>query len=229
MGFAPLDRPPFGAAFLLLARCYTTAMAARTFVYIDGFNLYHAIDDLGEPHLKWVNLWELSTKLLRGSQQLLTVKYFTAYATWRPASYRRHQRYVAALEACHVTPVIGRFKAKWVRCHARCRRTYVTHEEKETDVNIGVHLMADALKDRFDRALIISADTDLNSAVLLARAEAPGKRIDLVAPPGRKGRNSAALFEVTRGKVRSSLLPAQIQRPTGQIINRPPEYDPPTT
>jgi uncharacterized LabA/DUF88 family protein len=202
-------------------------MPVRTIVYIDGFNLYHAIDDLGEPHLKWVDLWALSEKLLRGDQLLVGVKYFTAYATWRAASYRRHQRYIAALEARGVSPIIGRFKAKMVRCHARCRQTYVTHEEKETDVNIGVHLMADALKDRFDRALVISADTDLNSAVALTRSEVVGKRIDLVAPPGRKGRNSAALFEVTKGKVRQSLLPAQVQRTDGRTINRPTEYDPP--
>jgi uncharacterized LabA/DUF88 family protein len=202
-------------------------MPARTIVYIDGFNLYHALDDLGEPHLKWVNLWALAEKLLVGDQQLVAVKYFTAYATWRPASYRRHQRYVRALESCGVTPVIGRFKAKLVRCHAKCRRNYLTHEEKETDVNIGVHLMADALTDRLDRALVVSADTDLNSAVALTRIEAAGKRIDLVAPPGRKGRNSLALFEITKGKVRSSLLPAQIQHADGKIVNRPPDYDPP--
>lgn len=204
-------------------------MVSRTIAYIDGFNLYHAIDDLREPHLKWVDLWALSETLLRRDQQLAAVKYFTAYATWRPGSYRRHQRYVAALEARGVTPVIGRFKAKSVRCHASCGQTYVTHEEKETDVNIGVHLMADALQDRFDRALVISADTDLNSAVALTRAEAAGKRIDLVAPPGRKGRNSAALFEVTKGKIRKSLLPAEIQRAHGQIVHRPTEYDPPIT
>ena len=201
-------------------------MATRTIVYIDGFNLYHAVDDLREPRLKWLDLWSLSEKLLRGDQQLVAVKYFTAYAKWRHVSYRRHQRYVAALEARGVTPIIGRFKAKTVQCHAKCRQTYVTHEEKETDVNIGVHLMADALKDRFDRALIISADTDLNSAVALARFEAPGKRIDLVAPPARMGRNSAALFEVTKGKVRHSLLPAQIQLSDGRTIIRPVEYDP---
>lgn len=201
-------------------------MPLRTIVYIDGFNLYHAIDDLRESHLKWVDLWTLSEKLLRGDQRLVAVKYFTAYATWRPQSYRRHQRYVAALEARGVTPIIGRFKRKTVRCH-NCRQTYVTHEEKETDVNIGVHLLSDALRDRFDRALVISADTDLNSAVTLARLEAPLKRIDLVAPPSRKGRNSAALFEITKGRVRSSLLPDQVATEDGRAIRRPPEYDPP--
>lgn len=28
------------------------AVSLRAAVYIDGFNLYHAIDDLKEPHLK---------------------------------------------------------------------------------------------------------------------------------------------------------------------------------
>ena len=202
-------------------------MPTRTIVYIDGFNLYHALDDLGENHLKWLNLWSLSEKLLRGDQELTAVKYFTAYATWRMASYRRHQRYVQALEANGVTPIIGRFKAKTVRCQARCRQVYTTHEEKETDVNIGVHLVADALQDRFDRALVVSADTDLNSAVELARQEAPGKRIELVAPPGRKNRNSAALFEITKGRVRTSLLPDQIPLQDGKVVVRPPSYDPP--
>lgn len=203
-------------------------MVTRAIVYIDGFNLYHAIDDLGEAHLKWLDLWSLSEKLLHPDQTLIAVKYFTAYATWRPQSYRRHQRYVAALEACGVTPIIGRFKRKTVHCRARCQQTYFTHEEKETDVNIGVHLVADALRDRFERALVISADTDLNSAVLLARAEAPEKRVDLVAPPNRMGRNSKALFEVTKGRVRSSLLPAQVARGDGRTVERPAEYAPPT-
>lgn len=199
----------------------------RVAVYVDGFNLYHALDDLGEEHLKWLDLWSLSNKLLRPNETLHDVKYFTAYATWRPQSYRRHERYVAALTVQGVTPIIGRFKAKTVRCKAACRQEYLTHEEKETDVNIGVHLMADALAGRFDRALIISADTDLNAAVTLTRTEAPKTRIDIVAPPKRKNRNSAALFEITKGKVRASLLPAEIELPDGKKVLRPTPYDPP--
>lgn len=202
-------------------------MTTRAIVYIDGFNLYHAIDDLGEPHLKWLDLWTLSQKLLLQNQELVEVKYFTAYATWRADSYRRHQRYVAALESVGVTPIVGHFKSKSVRCRAACRQLFTTHEEKETDVNIGVHLIADAIRDRFDRAIVLSADTDLNSAVALARSESPGKRIDIVAPPGRKNRNSAALFEATKGRVRTSLLPGSINLSGGRVITRPVQYDPP--
>ena len=198
----------------------------RVAVYVDGFNLYHALDDLNEPSLKWLDLWALSEKLVRNDEAVSTVKYFTAYATWREQSYRRHQRYVQALETHRVTPIIGHFKRKTVRCAATCRELYETHEEKETDVNIGVHLVADALTDQFDRALIVSADTDLNAAAQLVRTHVPDKQIHIVAPPGRKGRNSSALFEITKGKVRASLLPQQVQLQNGRMVERPAAYDP---
>jgi uncharacterized LabA/DUF88 family protein len=197
----------------------------RVSVYIDGFNLYHALDELRENHLKWLDLWALSETLVRPGERVREVKYFSAYAKWREASYRRHQRYVAALQSRGIIFVEGHFKLKSARCKS-CGTTYRTHEEKETDVNIGVHLMADALKGRFDRALVVSADTDLNQAVALVRSEAPGKRVDMIAPPGRRGRNSSSLFEISVGRLRRSLLPAHI--PVGRrTIVRPKEYDPP--
>jgi uncharacterized LabA/DUF88 family protein len=197
----------------------------RVSVFVDGFNLYHALDGLGANHLKWLDLWALSETLLRSNEDLRCVKYFSAYAKWRPSSYRRHQRYVQALEARNVNFIEGRFKEKPSQCR-RCGIRYMAHEEKETDVNIGVHLMADGLKNRYDRALVISADTDLNEAVVLARAETTDKQIDIVAPPRRKGRNSNALFEITMGRIRRSLLPAQMMF-DGKTILRPTEYDPP--
>ena len=203
-------------------------MSKRVFIYVDGFNLYHAIDDLNQDHLKWLNLWALGTELLPqdGSESLVSVKYFSAYATWRPQSYRLHQRYVAALKAHGVTVVMGRFKEKRTKCRS-CGRTFMSHEEKETDVNIGAHLMADGLSCRYDRALVVSADTDLNGVVELARAET-GKLIQIVAPPGRKGRNRASTFEITKGRVRRSLLPEQCTH-EGRMIVRPSKYDPPAS
>lgn len=139
--------------------------------------------------------------------------------------YRRHQRYVGALQAHGVTFIEGRFKEKPMKCKS-CGTEYIAHEEKETDVNIGVHLMADGIKGRFDRAIVISADTDLNEAVNLARKEAPSTRVDIVAPPNRKGRNSIALFEITLGRIRRSLLPETVEY-QGETIYRPQQYAPP--
>ena len=67
----------------------------RVAAFIDGFNLYHAILNLRAPHLKWLDLWALSDAfVLRRTQLLTDVYYFSAYATWLPGAYRRHRTYV---------------------------------------------------------------------------------------------------------------------------------------
>lgn len=195
-------------------------------VYIDGFNLYHAIDDLSDNSLKWVNLKLLSENILNKYQILHTVKYFSAYATWRPDAYKRHRDFVAANEAQGVEVIMGRFKAREIQCKASCQQIFWTHEEKETDVNIGAHLIADTLQDKFDTALVISADTDLSAVMDLARELSQNKkRICAVAPPKRmsKARELNHLFEITKGKIRASLLPQEVQTPGGVVV-RPIEY-----
>jgi hypothetical protein len=42
----------------------------RVSFYIDGFNLYHAIDELGDDRLKWLNLTSLCQSFLRPGDQL---------------------------------------------------------------------------------------------------------------------------------------------------------------
>ena len=63
--------------------CYSTGMSKkfRVNVYIDGFNLYHAINELGDDTLKWVDVRLLSENILNKYQTLNKVKYFSAYAT----------------------------------------------------------------------------------------------------------------------------------------------------
>ena len=181
----------------------------RVSVYVDGFNLYYAIRELKKNHLKWVDIWALSETLVRADESVSVVKYFSAYAKWNDPSYRRHQRYVDALELKGVNFIEGNFKKKTCKCRI-CKNSYQTHEEKETDVNIGAHLLADACLDRFDRALVISADSDLNQAVNLAKNETTNKQIDIISPPGRKRRNSAAVYEIPKSKLEKTLFSPEI-------------------
>ena len=41
---------------------------SRVAIYIDGFNLYHSIDELKRPQLKWLNLWALSELIVRDDE-----------------------------------------------------------------------------------------------------------------------------------------------------------------
>lgn len=198
---------------------------SRVIVYVDGFNLYHAINDLKDNSLKWLCLRSLSESLLRNGEELQSVKYFSAYATWRPQSYARHRSYVDALKAEGVRCIMGKFKERKMECRS-CHVQYSRHEEKETDVNIAIHLIRDTFESNFDRAVVISADSDMRSAVAMAREISGTKKIDVVAPPKRitRARALEPIYEIPVSKVRSSRLRDSYQISNGRIVEAPSSY-----
>lgn len=210
----------------------------RVTAFIDGFNLYHALEDQRLPHLKWVDLRRLCAVFAPGPDHVLgSVYYFSAFATWRPEAFARHRTFVAALEALGVTPVMGAFKEKDRACRT-CGSAWKHHEEKETDVNIALYLLRDAYQDAFDRALIISGDSDLAPAVRMVRQHFPLKDVRIIAPFGRPYSmdlvNAAGGTDAAR-KMRlihleRSLLPGVVFDASGKLVARRPEkYAPPTS
>jgi hypothetical protein len=142
-------------------------------VYIDGFNLYHALLRFGDNKVKWLDLNALSHRLISPkSEKVQSIFYFSAFARWLPAKRARHEIYVKALEARGVTCVLGHFKNKDRKC-IPCGATWSAHEEKETDVSIGISLVNDAYKQRYERAYLVTRDSDLMPAVRMIRAEFP--------------------------------------------------------
>lgn len=207
--------------------------SGRVVAFVDGFNLYHAIARLERPHLKWVDLRRLFQRYLRpASETLIGVYYFSAYAEWLPDARRRHRTYVAALVTTGVAPVIGKFRTKDRWCQ-RCRRASLGHEEKETDVNIALHLLDGGYRDGFDHALLVSRDSDLIPAVRMFRERFPEKRLTIVAPPLRG--HSAEMIRWATGKTKirvehleQSLFPEEVRDSTGALVaTRPAEYEPP--
>jgi hypothetical protein len=43
----------------------------RVACFIDGFNLYHSVEELKKPHLKWLNLWGLAQAFIKPSSERL--------------------------------------------------------------------------------------------------------------------------------------------------------------
>ena len=199
----------------------------RIIAYVDGFNLCHSIDDLKRPHLKWLDLRALAEGLLRKDETLKAVKYFSAYATWMPARYARHRDYVDALVARGVITHMASFKEKPRKCFS-CGARWIGHEEKETDVQVAVHMVADALKGEAERLIVITADTDIAPAVRMIAANAPKCEVFVAAPPGRFGlcRVLKPRLEITPGRLAKCLLPHSVHVGSGRSIQRPGEYDP---
>lgn len=147
----------------------------RVASFIDGFNLYHAIVDLKQNYLKWLNLWSLSEAFIKPTQDTLhNVYYFTAFATWLDGSYRRHQSYVKAIKSVGVSTILGHFKEKNKQC-VNCKAKWVTHEEKESDVNFAAYFLHLAHLDMFDKALLVTADSDLCPVIDLVLKHFPEK------------------------------------------------------
>jgi uncharacterized LabA/DUF88 family protein len=205
----------------------------RVISFIDGFNLYHALDNLERPELKWLNLMTLSQMFLKSySEELVGVFYFSAYADHmsEPAQ-KRQKAYVRALELKGVKTILGHFKKKNRRC-PECRHSWTGHEEKETDVNIALFLLDLAYQNVFDRALVISNDSDLAPAIKMTRNRFPDKRITTVVPPNFYHSNELIKVSSDKTKIRveqleRSLLPPVVTDASHFIsISRPLEYAP---
>ena len=151
----------------------------------DGFNLYYAIKNLQNPLFKWIDLKKLCENYLQETDQLTNVFLFTAlvkYDPLNPNQKKRQKVFLDAQQSCGVKIILGKFKSKFPFCK-NCKTRYHAYEEKESDINIAVQLMENAYEDRFDKAFIITADTDLSSMLSRVKALFPQKKIILLVPP----------------------------------------------
>ncbi|MDP9412534.1 MAG: NYN domain-containing protein [Pseudomonadota bacterium] len=203
-------------------------MTRRAIVYIDGFNLYHAVDNLKRPHLKWLDVRALAEGLLRKDEQIKAVKYFSAFATWKPDSFARHRTYVEALKSRGVDVILGQFKEKPRKCH-QCKSIWMSHEEKETDVQIATHMVADALRGEVDRLILISADTDLAPPIKMIAQLAPNCEVFVATPPKRFKlcRALGPQLDIGISRLEAAQLPDRLQISAAEWIERPRSYHQP--
>jgi hypothetical protein len=121
----------------------------RVVAYIDRFNLYFGLKASHGRKYLWLDLQALVESLLLSGQELAEVKYFTARLRDDPDGGRRQSIYPAAL-ASHCRKgrrIEGRFQEKSRSCR-NCGARWTSYEEKETDVDISVALIEDAMQDR---------------------------------------------------------------------------------
>ena len=216
------------------ALAFFVAGAMRTFVYVDGFNLYYGVLR-GKPW-KWLDLPALFAKVLKPDHDILAVKYFTARVSGTPRDQSKPQRqdtYLRALR-CHrpeVAVYFGHFLSHSVRLPLAQpvgnQRTaeVIRTEEKGSDVNLAVHLLNDGWLDAYDCAVVVSNDSDLAEAMRLVRQE-HAKRIGLVTPGARRASQQLMVHadfvrQIRPGALRRSQLPDPIP---GTSIRKPARW-----
>jgi NYN domain len=203
---------------------------ATVIAYVDGFNLYHGLRDKYRRRYLWLDLAHLIQRI-RPADHIVAVRYFTALVRDDPDALARQRTYLAALKIHSrgtVRVVLGRYQSKTQICR-RCGNVWTSYEEKETDVNVAVSLVADSAAAVSDIALIISADSDLCPAIRTARSVNSRRGMIAAFPPRRSSFEIRSLipgaFTIAAADLRNSLLPEAVSDPaTGRIHRRPRKW-----
>jgi len=193
----------------------------RVAVYVDGLNLHNGLLKSGLP--RWLDPVALGREVLQSGQKLVGVRYFTSLLIKSRSARHQQDLYLQALEAQGAEIVLGRFYVYQVRC-PRCGRARMEAEEKQTDVNMAVRLLADAHQDLYDRAVLVSADSDLLPPMLEIPRLFPGKQAVVGFPPGRISnelRQKVPNFRLSAAHIRRSLAPSPVVTSAGRTIVAP--------
>lgn len=211
-------------------------------VYVDGFNLYHALKNLRIKRYRWLNLKKLAQKFIDSDVDVIeNIYYFSALATHIDSdTVSKHKAYIEALKTEGITFVAGNFKAKIAHISKEIREKYnipnseksLTHEEKESDVNLALYILRDAMMKICDKMLIITNDTDISPAIKMAKEQNDKLDIKVLTPPTFKKCHQALLraahqpytISITQKKIEESLFPYEITKPNGKKIFIPKKW-----
>ena len=208
-------------------------MPIKAAFYVDGFNLYHAIEDLGQHHLKWLDLRKLAQTMIPArSEELVRVVYCTAVKTHDKDKMLRHRAYLKALGAVGVDCLEGHFAFEDRHC-SECGHAWKSPSEKQSDVNLAIGLIDDAHRSVFDHAYLVTADGDQAATVRLFIKRFSDKRITTVSPPLRS--HNRMILEHAHDKIALNyhhieriLFPRAVLNTDGSVAAiRLSLYDPP--
>lgn len=141
----------------------------KTNVYVDGFNLYYGC--LKNTQFKWLNLAQLSQKLLPKNSTLNEIKYFTALVNSPLNDLQKPFRQQIYLRALQTIPNLTIYKGHFIThpvtmplanpTPTQTTVEVIKTEEKGSDVNLATQLLIDGMRGKYDMAVIISNDSDL--------------------------------------------------------------------
>ena len=206
----------------------------RTFIYVDGFNLYYG--ELKGTPWRWLDLPSLFSKVLPPNHSILAVKYFTAKVSSTHSDNAKPHRQDAYLRALrHHRPQVevyfGHFLSHPVSmplvqpAEKQGTAFAIKTEEKGSDVNLAVHLLNDSWLDSYDCAVVVSNDSDIAEAMRLVRHH-HGKQIGLITLGKRKSSNQLRMHADFVRRIRPSALQnSQLPDPIpGTNISKPARW-----
>jgi uncharacterized LabA/DUF88 family protein len=203
-------------------------MPERVIVYIDGFNLYFGLKSKNWKRYYWLNLQKLASNLLKPNQTLVMTKYFTSRVSDPPSKVQRQGKFIEALETLDNFKIYyGHYLSNPKACR-KCGNIESVPSEKMTDVNIAVEMLTDAFEDKFDIAMLVSADSDLIGPIKSVTRLFPKKKVVVAFPPDRFSfalkETSSGSFTIGRKKIAESIFPDEVKKKDGFILIKPDRW-----
>ncbi len=207
----------------------------KTYVYVDGFNLYYGA--LKDRPYRWLDLSALC-KLILPENDIIRIKYYTAKVTSRARKPKQAERQAIYIRALRTIPnldiVFGHFSAHRVSMYLadspKGRPQYVDvikTEEKGSDVNIATDLMDDGCAGRYETAVLITNDSDLERTVERVR-ERFNVPVVIINPNAKRpskalARKATIVMPIRTWHLRDSQFPDTIKKGK-QTIFKPKEW-----
>jgi uncharacterized LabA/DUF88 family protein len=200
----------------------------NTRAYIDGFNLYYGALRNGGG-LKWLDLEALCSRLCP-KDNVDRVLYFTARIAPSPWDANKHVRQQVYLRALQTQPKVEVIEGQYVKRKKPARlyapphqKVQILHvEEKGSDVNLATYLLMDGFLGQYDKAIVISNDSDLTEAVRIVR-DVLHKEIIVVNPHQPNHRSmklsgaASGVRQIRQHVLRKCQLPKTLTDATGQF------------
>lgn len=169
-----------------------------TIIYIDGYNLYYG--RLRHTSYKWLDPFELFQTILKAqnpSSNIIKVKYFTApvkanFASHGQASAAAQNSYHRALKQLYSEriEIIQGYHTVEKGNPPRYKKPIDKNdrveiwkfEEKQTDVNLALHMYRDAITENISQQVLVSNDSDLELPLKLIKKDKPNITVGLIIP-----------------------------------------------
>jgi len=184
-----------------------------------------------EPKWKkyyWLDIVKFFESFMMSNQELVAVKYFSARHTNIEKSTRQNAFFQANKENSKFQLILGKYLKKEMTCF-KCKNVIRTYEEKESDVRIATQIVADAHKRNCDIAIVVSADSDMITAVELAKEA--NVKVFVYFPPNQFSTNLSIigsgkpiLLKNYESRFRKAILPSAIMLKNGYNLSIPQKW-----
>ena len=204
-------------------------------VYVDGFNLYYGC--LKGGRYRWLDPRGVAQQIF-ANDEIDHTRYFTARVKSDPRNMGRSQRQATYLRALatldRLTIHEGRYEIRKKKGRLVAKKKIVevlVPEEKGSDVNLASWLLLDGFRGLYERAVVISNDSDLAEPIKMVHREL-GLKVAILAPillpdrwmSGELKKSTKVIREIRQSALKNSQLPPEIYDAQGAKITRPVKW-----